>query len=40
MELVDALFPDAPISVAARRTRTAWLARLLGSGPGTAVDPV
>ncbi|SNY37265.1 alpha/beta hydrolase fold domain-containing protein [Paractinoplanes atraurantiacus] len=26
----DALFPDAPLSVAARRTRTAWVGRLWG----------
>ena len=29
----DALFPQAALSVAARRTRTGWLARILGPGP-------
>lgn len=31
----DALFPDAQISAAARRTRTDWLARLLAQSPGS-----
>lgn len=31
----DALFPDARISAAARRTRTDWLARLLAQSPGS-----
>ncbi|MEV8115527.1 alpha/beta hydrolase [Streptomyces xiamenensis] len=29
----DALYPQAPLSAGARRTRTAWLARVLSSGP-------
>jgi acetyl esterase/lipase len=29
----DALYPDAPISAAARRTRTDWLSRLLSEAP-------
>jgi acetyl esterase/lipase len=31
----DALFPEAPISATARRTRTDWLARTLSRGSGT-----